>query len=173
MYEQVKKTTEKKSQMAANGVSKKKNNNAPTSRFVDNRPEAIQMRRLRELAENNHQNEKLRQLHHLVAAHSRVIQREEKTVGGVEVDVGHGYTSWEGWHINWTLGGQDKRGNEQYHLTSEDRSQHYFFIIDGDDLEDTKPKADFVPKRGKHGGISSAPSDVQAFVRNNIRDLMG
>lgn len=67
MYEQVEKTPEKKSQMAANAVSQRQNSNTPTSRYVDNRPEAIQMRRLRELAKNSPQNAKLRELHHLVS----------------------------------------------------------------------------------------------------------
>ena len=41
MYEQVEKTQQAKSHMAANGVSQRKNGYAPTSRFVDKRPEGI------------------------------------------------------------------------------------------------------------------------------------
>ena len=70
MYEQVAKAHEKKSQMETNGVSQMQNNHAPTSRFVDKRPEAIQMRKLRELAKTSPQNAKLRELHHLAAANS-------------------------------------------------------------------------------------------------------
>ena len=68
MYEPVEKTTEKKSQLEANTVSQRQSSNAPTSRFVDNRPEAIQMRRLRDLAKNSPQNAKLSELHHLAAS---------------------------------------------------------------------------------------------------------
>jgi hypothetical protein len=104
-----------------------------------------------------------------------VIQAQKKTVGGVEVDVGGGYTNWDGWHINWVLGSK-KKGFEQYHLTSQDRTQHYFFIINGDDLEDTKPPQEFVPKKKKGhviGGLSIAPAGVQTFVRTYISQLMG
>ncbi len=106
--------------------------------------------------------------------YSRVIQAEKKTVAGVEVDIGGGYTNWEGWHINWRLGSK-KGGHEQYHLTSQDRTQHYFFIIDGDTLEDTKPPAKLTPKKKKGhivGGLSDAPPGVQDFVRTNFRKLM-
>ena len=81
MYEQVEKTTEKKSQLEANGVSQRQNSNAPTSRFVDNRPEAIQMQKLRELAKNSPQNAKLRDLHHLAAANS-VAQKKSNVKQG-------------------------------------------------------------------------------------------
>ncbi len=103
--------------------------------------------------------------------HSNVIQAEKKTVGGIEVDTDAGYTNWEGWHINWRLGSK-KGGFEQYHLTSQDRTQHYFFIINGDELEDTKPPAKLVPKRGTQGGLSKAPKDVQQFIRTYINDLL-
>ena len=75
MYEPVEKTPEKKSHMAANAVSQMQNSHAPTSRFVDNRPEAIQMRKLRDLAKNSRQNDQLRELHHLAATHS-VAQKQ-------------------------------------------------------------------------------------------------
>lgn len=104
------------------------------------------------------------------ATAQRVIQREKKTVDGVEVDVGGGYTNWEGWHINWRLGSK-KGGREQYHLTSQDRTQHYFFVLGTDGPEDTKPPAKLVPK-GISGGISKAPSEVRDFVMRNYRDLM-
>ena len=55
MYEPVEKTEQKRN-MAGHAVSQMQNSNAPTSRFVDNRPEAIQMRRFRELAKNSPQN---------------------------------------------------------------------------------------------------------------------
>lgn len=100
----------------------------------------------------------------------RVIQREKKTVDGVEVDVGGGYTNWEGWHINWRLGSK-KGGQEQYHLTSQDRTQHYFFVLGPDGPEDTKPPAKLVPK-GTSGGISQAPAEVRDFVMKNYRALM-
>lgn len=74
MYEQVEKT-EKKRHMAANAVSQTQNDHAPTSRIVDHRPEAIQMRKLRELAKHSPQNAKLRELHNLSAARS-VDQKE-------------------------------------------------------------------------------------------------
>ena len=64
MYEQVEQAPEQKSQSVANAVSQRQNNHAPTSHFVDNRPEAIQMRRLRELAKNSPQNAKLKGLTH-------------------------------------------------------------------------------------------------------------
>ena len=70
MYEPVEKTPEQKSQSVSNPVSQRQNSHAPTSRFVDNRPEAIQMRKLRDLAKHSPQNDKLRDLHHLAAAHS-------------------------------------------------------------------------------------------------------
>lgn len=70
MYEPVEKTPEQKSQSVANTISQRQSSNAPTSRFVDDRPEDIQMRKLRDLAKNTPQNNKLRELHHLAAAHS-------------------------------------------------------------------------------------------------------
>lgn len=86
MYEQVEKTQVKKSQMAANAVSQRRNSNAPTSRFVDNRPEAIQMRRLRELAKDSQQNAKLRELHNLAAANPVVQKKrnEKRSFGFVD-----------------------------------------------------------------------------------------
>jgi hypothetical protein len=108
---------------------------------------------------------------HPQAQHFNVIQAEKKIVNGVEVDTDGGYTNWEGWHINWKLGSK-KDGFEQFHLTSQDRTQHYFFIINGTELEDTKPPAKLVPKRGTHGGLSKAPKDVQQFVRTYINDLL-
>lgn len=103
--------------------------------------------------------------------HAGLMQREKKVVAGVDVDTDAGYTNWEGWHINWRLGSK-KNGAEQYHLTSQDRTQHYFFIINGSDLEDTKPPAKLVPKRGTSGGLSSAPKSVQDFIRTNINELL-
>lgn len=82
MYEQVEKTPEKKSHMAAKGVSQRHNSHAPTPRFVDNRSEAIQMRKLRDLAKNSPQNAKLRELHHLAAAHS-VAQKKSNVKQGL------------------------------------------------------------------------------------------
>lgn len=76
MYEPVEKTPEKKSQIEVNGVSQRQNSQAPTYGFVDKRPEAIQMRKLRELAKNSPQNAKLRDLHHLAAANS-VTQKKQ------------------------------------------------------------------------------------------------
>ena len=70
MYEPVEKTPEQKSQSVANTISQRQSSNAPTSRFVDNRPEAIQMRKIRELAKNTPQNAKLRELHNLAVANS-------------------------------------------------------------------------------------------------------
>lgn len=81
MYEQVEKTPEKKSQLEANAVSQRQNSNAPTSRFVDKRPEAIQMRKLRDLAKNSPQDAKLRELHNLSAAHS-VTQKKSNVKRG-------------------------------------------------------------------------------------------
>lgn len=81
MYEQVEKTPEKQSKSVANAVSQRQNSNAPTSRFVDNRPEAIQMRKLRDLAKHSPQNDKLRDLHHLAAAHS-VTQKKSNMKQG-------------------------------------------------------------------------------------------
>jgi hypothetical protein len=109
---------------------------------------------------------------HAKPQQTSVIQMEPKMVDGVEVDVGGGYTNWEGWHINWRLGSK-KKGFEQYHLTSQDRTQHYFFIVNGSELEDTNPPSKLVPKRGTHGGLSKAPQAVQQFIRNNINELMG
>ena len=70
MYEPVEKTPEQKSQSVANIVSQRQSSNTHASRSVDNRPEAIQMQKLRELAKNSPQTAKLRELHHLGAAHS-------------------------------------------------------------------------------------------------------
>jgi hypothetical protein len=100
-----------------------------------------------------------------------VVQRDKRVVAGVDVDTDGGYTNWEGWHINWRLGSK-KDGFEQYHLTSQDRTQHYFFIIDGGELKDTKPPGKLKPKRGTVGGLSAAPSAVQTFVRTNIDQLL-
>ena len=80
MYEKVEKTPEKIPQMAANAVSQRQNSNTPTPRFVDKRPEAIQMRRLRNLAKDSPQNAKLRDLQHL-AAHS-VTQKKSNVKQG-------------------------------------------------------------------------------------------
>ena len=81
MYEQVEKTPEQKSQSVANSISHRQSSHAPTSRFMDNRPEAIQMQKLRELAKNSPQNNKLRELHHLAAAHS-VTQKKSNVKQG-------------------------------------------------------------------------------------------
>ena len=78
MYEPVEKTPEKSNQSLANTVSQGQYSNAPTSRFVDKRPEAIQMRKLRELAKDSPQNAKLRDLHALAAAHS-VTQKKSNS----------------------------------------------------------------------------------------------
>ena len=86
MYEKVEKTPEKKSQIEANGVSQRQNSNTPTSRFVDNRPEAIQMRKLRDLVKDSPQNARLRELHTLATAHS-VTQKKsnaKKSIGLVD-----------------------------------------------------------------------------------------
>jgi len=181
MQTHITKAQENKSQVFSKGESQRQNKIELKGQFSDNRPEVSIQRKLHKMANSSstlepmsHSGENtVGSLLSSVSHHASLIQREVKTVDDVEVDVGGGYTNWEGWHINWRLGGQDKHGNEQYHLTSEDRSQHYFFIINGDDVEDTKPKAHFVPKKGTHGGISKAPASVQAFVRRNIRQLMG
>ena len=70
MYKQQIKTKEKKSQSVANAVSPRHNSHAPTSRFVDNRPEAIQAKKLRKLEKISPQNDKLREYHHLATANS-------------------------------------------------------------------------------------------------------
>lgn len=82
MYEPVEKTQENKSQSLTNAVSQRQKSNAPTSRFVDTRPEAIQMRRLRDLTKSSPQNAKLRHLHHLAAAHS-VAQKKSNGIQGI------------------------------------------------------------------------------------------
>ena len=86
MYEPVEKTPEQKSQSVANTVSQKQNNHAPTSSFVDNRPEAIQMRKLRELAKNSPQNAKMRELHNLADAHSVTQMKSDVKQGFGFVD---------------------------------------------------------------------------------------
>ena len=75
------KSTREKSQMETNGVSQMQNNHAPTSRFVDKRPEAIQMRKLRELAKTSPQNAKLRELQQLNAAHSVTQKKSDGKQG--------------------------------------------------------------------------------------------
>ena len=86
MYKPVEKTPEQKSQSFANTVSQRQNSNTPTSRFVDNRPEAIQMRRLRELAKNSPQDTKLRELHNLAAANSVAQKKSNMKQGFAFVD---------------------------------------------------------------------------------------
>ena len=80
MYEQVEQAPEQKSQSVANTISQRQSSNALTSRFVDNRPEAIQMRKLRELAKNCPQHDKLRDLHNL-AAHSVTQKKSDGKQG--------------------------------------------------------------------------------------------
>lgn len=84
MYEQVEKTTEKKSQIEANGVSQRQNSHAPTFGFVDNRPEAIQMRKLRSLAKNSPQAKQIAQLQAMADNYSvrqQTIQKKENNTG--------------------------------------------------------------------------------------------
>lgn len=52
MYEQVEKPKENKSQSLTNAISQRQSSGASTFQFVDNRPEAIQMRKLQEMANN-------------------------------------------------------------------------------------------------------------------------
>lgn len=70
MHEPVEKTPEKKCQSAPNSLSQRKNSNAPTSRYADNRPESIQMRKFQALAMNGPQDAKIRVINDLAAAHS-------------------------------------------------------------------------------------------------------
>lgn len=86
MYEPLEKIPEKKSHMAVNAVSQMQNSNAPTTRFVDNRPQAIQMRKLRDLAKDSLQNAKLRELHNLAAAHSVTQKKSDGKQGFGFVD---------------------------------------------------------------------------------------
>ena len=86
MYEQVEKPKEKKSKVTANSVSQRHNRNAPISRFVDNRSEAIQMWRLQALAKNSPQNAKLRELRHLGATHSVTQKKSDGKEGFGFVD---------------------------------------------------------------------------------------
>lgn len=55
MYAQVEKPKENKSIVVANAVSQRQNSSDSTFRFVDNRPEAFQTRKLRELTNNSSQ----------------------------------------------------------------------------------------------------------------------
>jgi hypothetical protein len=67
-------------------VSPRQYSNTPTSRFVDNRPEAIQMQRLPELAKISPQNVKLRELHHLADTHSVTQKKIDVRQGSVLED---------------------------------------------------------------------------------------
>ena len=81
MYEQVEQAPEQKSQSVANTISQRQSSNAPTSLIVDNRSEAIQMRRLRDLAKNGQKTDQLRVLQKLAVAHS-VTQRTSNVKQG-------------------------------------------------------------------------------------------
>ncbi|MBR9787096.1 MAG: hypothetical protein GYB40_04095 [Vibrionaceae bacterium] len=59
MYEQVEKTHEKKRQFSARTVSQRQSSSKPTFQFVDNRPEAVQMRKLQELDKNTQAKQKV------------------------------------------------------------------------------------------------------------------
>ena len=69
-----------------NTISQRQNNHAPTSRFVNNRPEAIQMRKLRDLAKNSPQNAKLRELHHLATTNPVAQKKSDGKQGFGFVD---------------------------------------------------------------------------------------
>ena len=60
MYSQAEKPKENKSSVVANAVSQRQNSSENTFQFVDNRPEAIQMRKLQEKANNSPQVTQLR-----------------------------------------------------------------------------------------------------------------
>ena len=81
MYEQVEKTQDKKSQSVANAVSQRQNSRASTFQFVDNRSEAIQMRKLQELANNSSQVKQLRAFQNRAIA-SSVAQKKSDVKQG-------------------------------------------------------------------------------------------
>lgn len=85
MREQVKKPKESKAQSLKNIVSLRQNSNALTYSFEGNRPEAIQMQRLQELANNSPQIKRLTQLQAMADQHSdqqqQPIQKKESNTG--------------------------------------------------------------------------------------------
>ena len=84
MYEQVEKPKESNSSAVAEPVSQRQHSNAPTHSFVDNRPQAIQMRKLQELAKNSPQVVQLRKLQSIADANS-LIQRENNGKQDIEL----------------------------------------------------------------------------------------
>jgi hypothetical protein len=81
MYEQVAKTQENKSQSATKAFSQRQNSSDSTFQFVDNRPEAIQMQKLQELANNSPQVKQLRAFQSRAVANS-VAQKKSNVKQG-------------------------------------------------------------------------------------------
>lgn len=81
MYVQVEKTKKKKSRAVTNSVGRKKSRAKQGFGFVDNRPEAIQMRKLQELAKNSPQVAQLKKLQRMSVANS-VAQKKSKVKQG-------------------------------------------------------------------------------------------
>lgn len=167
MYVQIEKPKENTSsagrqgsRAVANSVIQKKSNDKQGVGFVDKYPKTIAQRKM----------------HSMGVIYSVqpqcIIQREERDVDGVIVDISPGYASWEmngKWHINWKLG----EGNV-YHVTDEDKNPkiHYFFTLDAGDISDAVAPKRMKGKKGTSKKFSALPQDVQKFIVKNISDLI-
>lgn len=81
MYAKVEKSKENKSRAVANAVSQKKRDGKSTFRFEDDRPEAIQMRKLQEMANNRSQAKQVTQLQDK----EHIIQKKENNPAKVQL----------------------------------------------------------------------------------------
>ncbi|MFM2483773.1 hypothetical protein [Celerinatantimonas yamalensis] len=84
MNEQTEKTQEIKRQSLTNVASQKQNSSAQTYSFVDNRPEAIQMQKLKKWVKNSPQTVQLRALQRIVGANS-VAQKKVNVNKGLGI----------------------------------------------------------------------------------------
>jgi len=101
-----------------------------------------------------------------------VVQAQE--IGGKEVDISNGYTSWQQddtkWHINWRLGEKDV-----YHVTNESVNPkvHYFFTLDAGLINDATAPKGMKGRKGTSKKFSALPDNVKSFIEANIQELQG
>lgn len=156
-----------------------------TFQFVDNRPEAIAQRKLQDSINVNPETGQTTRLFAGVNnITSQAIQRKENAVVQRDEDDEEdsdedretwiewskaityqpGYTSWPGWHINWTLGDGD-----QYHVTNEETKAHYFFKLEGG-----KPVASAVGSgKGKNAfTYDKLPKRVRKFIETSWKRML-
>lgn len=165
MYEQVEKSKENRSR----AVAQKNNVVKQGFGFVDNRPQAIAQQKLVENRYNDKQMKCELRFGSTGNTNTRAtIQRQR--IGGIDVYVDKGYPVWESTNFSWHLTMKDSK---RWHITKADRSDSYWFEMDGGFQGGVNPKkAEYGNHKNKHHNLSEAPDNQFAFIRDYIFEIM-